>query len=53
MFGNEFWRSIDLKKLQLPDDIILKKDCVTVNEGVKSIDVSMYYHYFLLNINTF
>lgn len=42
MLGKEFWQSMDLKKLPLPEDEILKKDCVSVTEGVKSINVSFY-----------
>ncbi|KFM61098.1 hypothetical protein X975_09522, partial [Stegodyphus mimosarum] len=38
MPARNFWRALDLKKLIIPADIILKKDCIVVNEGIKTID---------------
>ncbi|GIX88755.1 hypothetical protein CEXT_475091 [Caerostris extrusa] len=39
-----FWRNLDLKRLSLPEDLRLKKDCISVNEGIKSIDQAQVFY---------
>lgn len=53
MFGKEFWQKINLKEFSLPDDIIMRKDAITVTEGVKSVDVSGCLSRYLWGLNVF
>ncbi|CAL1284809.1 unnamed protein product [Larinioides sclopetarius] len=39
-----FWRNLDLKRLSIPEDLRLKKDCVSVKEGFKDIDEAKVFY---------
>ncbi|XP_015907734.2 putative protein-lysine deacylase ABHD14B [Parasteatoda tepidariorum] len=41
---SQHWKHLDLKALPIPDDIILKKDCVTVNEGFKNVEKAEVFY---------
>lgn len=44
MLSKEFWNSIDLKKLVLPEEIRLAKTDITVSEGIKDVNnIKVFY----------
>lgn len=44
MFGKEFWQTMDLKKLTIPEEILLSKESIKICDGNKIVnDLKIFY----------